>query len=379
MKILVVGPTFPFRGGIAHYTTLLSQTLSEHHDVTLLSFTRQYPQFLFPGKTDRDTSETPIRFGNTIHMIDSMNPLTWFRAVRLIQELNPDQIIVPWWASFWAPIFWTILRSVKRKTTSKIVFICHNAVDHESHPFAKAASRAVLTKADHLITHSKEVTRDLEVILGRGIGITTAFLPTFEQVGVKKYSREDARHDLKLSGDVLLFFGFVRDYKGLHVLLEALRIVLRKKQVTLLVVGEFWKGKKQYLGEIESLGISEHVQIIDRYVPNEEIGKYFSASDLVVQPYLSASGSAICQLAYGFDRPVIATRVGSLSEVIEDGVNGRLVTPGDRTGLAAAILESIEPEVKQRFSENAVKTKDKFSWEKMARIITGDPNGEKDR
>ena len=167
----------------------------------------------------------------------------------------------------------------------------------------------------------------------------------------------------------MLFFGFVRQYKGLDVLLDAMPIMLKEKNVILLIVGEFWGDKQSYLDKIDRNGTSANVRIVDKYVPNEEIGIYFAASDLVVQPYISASGSGICQIAYGFDRPVVATNVGSLSEVVRDGVNGRLVEPNNHRSLALAILESLEPVTLSRFTINANKTKEEFSWEKMAKII----------
>ena len=212
----------------------------------------------------------------------------------------------------------------------------------------------------------------LRSLLGNDAPVVTAFHPTYSGLSDVRYTREAARAMLGIDGDVLLFFGFVRQYKGLHVLLEAMPDVLASRKVTLLVVGEFWKDKREYLRHIDNLGISSHVVMIDEYVPNEEIGIYFAAADMVVQPYLSVSGSGISQIAYGFDRPVIATDVGSLAEVVEDGVNGRLVEPGDAGSLAGAILESLEPETRQRFMKNASETKKKFSWQKMADIVAGE-------
>ena len=179
---------------------------------------------------------------------------------------------------------------------------------------------------------------------------------------------------LGLTGDVLLFFGFVREYKGLGVLLDALPMIIREKAVTLLVVGEFWKSKKKYLEQIDRHGLRPHVRIIDEYIPNEKLGVFFCGADLVVQPYISASGSGICQIAFGFNRPVIATNVGSLTEVIENGVNGRTVDPEDTQGLALAVLESLEPATLGKLSRNAKDTKKKYSWELMAEIVTGKKN-----
>jgi len=370
LKIVLIGPTYPFRGGIAHYTTLLCQALRQNHNVRFISFKRQYPRILFPGKSDRDPSKKPLRIEEVDYIIDSMNPLTWMDAVRAIRKYKPDKVVIPWWISFWMPQFWFILTLVKRSLKSELVFICHNVVEHESNFLKKMATKVVLSKAHRLITHSKEETNRLKNLLGEHVNVITAFHPTYADLSDKRYAKEQAKVKIGLTGDVLLFFGFVREYKGLDVLLDAVPIVLKGKEVTLLIVGEFWESRQKYLSKINRLELSKKVVIVDEYVPNEEIGLYFAAADLVVQPYISVSGGGICQIAYGFDRPVIATNVGSFTEVVEDGVNGRLVEPGDVRGLAKAIIESLEPAILSRFSKNAIRTKEKFSWRRMAEIVT---------
>ncbi|MBW1744633.1 MAG: glycosyltransferase family 4 protein, partial [Deltaproteobacteria bacterium] len=204
-------------------------------------------------------------------------------------------------------------------------------------------------------THSKQETDKLHQLLGKNIKVTTAFHPTYADLASRSISKESAKEQLGLSGPVLLFFGFVREYKGLSTLLKALPDVTKQKDVTLLVVGEFWKDKRTYLDMIQDLGISRAVMIKDGYVANEEIGPYFAAADLVVQPYVSVSGSGVCQLAYGFGRPVIATDVGSLNEVVEDRINGRIVPPRDPKALAEAIVESLQPDILELYTVNAAR------------------------
>ena len=369
MRIALIGPTWPYRGGIAHYTTLLCRALRKSHQVKFISFKRQYPSLLFPGKTDRDPSSKPLKPDQVDYIIDSMNPFTWFRAAHEIKDYQPDKIILGWWVTFWMPTFWTIIKLVKRSLDAEIIIICHNVFEHESSSLKKKVTKAVLSQADLLITHSAQETDRLGELLGKEAKAITAFHPTYAELSNIRFTSSQAKEKLGITGDCLLFFGFVREYKGLAVLLEALGRLKEKKEFTLLVVGEFWKGKSKYLDQVERLGISSCVRIVDKYISNEEIGLYFAAADLVVQPYLSASGSGICQIAYGFDRPVIATRVGSLPEVVEDGVNGRLVEPGDAKALAEAIIESLEPDKLREFSQNAVKTKRKFSWQRLADIV----------
>jgi len=372
MRLVLIGPTHPFRGGIAHHTTLLCQALRVNHEVKFISFTRQYPRILFPGKSDRDPSKQPVKVDNVDYLIDSLNPITWSLAARTIQEYGPDKIVLPWWVAFWVPQFWSIITLVKHHLQSEVVFVCHNVVEHESSLMKRWASKTVLSKADRLITHSKEETRRLKDLLGGNPNVITAFHPTYAGLSKMEYTKEEAKEKLGLVGNVLLFFGFVREYKGLAVLLEAMPFILKDKDVTLLVVGEFWKDKQKYLDKIKKLGITSKVNIFDEYVPNEEVGLYFAAADLVVQPYFSATGSGVCQMAYGFDRPVVATKVGCLPEVVDNGMNGRLVEPGDVQGLAKAIVESLDSNHLLTLSQNAAKTKEMFSWVRFAEIVCGE-------
>ncbi len=370
MRIVTIGPTYPFRGGVSHYTTLLCGKLSEEHDVLLVSFRRQYPDFLFPGKSNYDPSVDPILAPNVEYLIDSLDPLSWLSAVKRINAFRPDMVLFQWWVTYWAPHFFVISERLRRsKIAPEIVFICHNVFEHENNLLKKMLTKAVFSRVDRFITHCHQETSRLKLLLGQKANVQTAFHPTYKDFCSLKVTKEAARMKLNLSGNVLLFFGFVRKYKGLDLLLEALSHVTKKKSVTLLVVGEFWEHKAPYLKAIEKLGLNGCVVIVDAYVPNELAGLYFAAADLVVQPYIRASGSGVAQMAYGYDRPVIATSVGSLSEVINDKVNGRIVLPEDAYGLAEAILDSLEPSNLKTLTKNSAKTKEKFSWERLVHII----------
>jgi len=362
MNICLIGPSYPFRGGISHHTTLLCRFLRVSHEVHFFSFKRQYPAWLFPGKTDIDPSRFPVQEEDTIRIIDSMNPVTWLQAAGKIIQSRPVLLIIPWWVSFWAAQFFTIAFLTRLFTETEILFLCHNVVEHESSIWKKLATKLTFSFADRFVTHSREETEKLHRLLGKNIRVTTAFHPTYADLSQSVVSKETAKEKLGLSGTVLLFFGFVREYKGLSILLKALPDVIEQKKVTLLVAGEFWSDKNTYLDLIKGLGIEDMVRIEDRYVPNEAISTYFAAADLVVQPYLSVSGSGVCQLAYGLGRPVIATDVGSLCEVIEDRSNGRIVPPGDSKALAEAIVESLQPENLKLYTANSAKTREKFSW-----------------
>jgi glycosyltransferase involved in cell wall biosynthesis len=370
MKISIIGPTYPFRGGISHYTTLLCRALRRNHQVQFLSYTRQYPSLLFPGTTDKDPSKQPLIIDDVEYTIDSVNPLTWLKTAKKINEFGPDLLLIPWWVVFWIPQYFLIIKLVKRKTKSKIVFICHNVVEHEANFLKVLGSKLVLAQADRIITHSKEETEKVKKLIGSNTPLETAFHPTYADLNISLKDKNQSRIDLGITSQyVLLFFGFVRHYKGLDYLLEAMPQILKHKDVTLLVVGEFWKGQDSHLKQIERLGIKDQVILVDKYVPNEEVGAYFSAADLIVQPYRSVTGSGICQLAYGLDRPVVASDCGCLSEIIKDGINGRLVQSGDIGGLAKAVIDSLNPVTLGRLNEGAAQTKKNFSWERLVSII----------
>ncbi len=373
MNIALIGPVFPFRGGISQYTTLLSRELAEKHRVLTLSFKRQYPGFLYPGQSNYDHGGIPFGFNGAEFIIDSMNPLSWERAARRLMAFHPDIVIFQWWVAFWAFQFYFIAKRLKQMRRSpEVVFICHNVVEHESNVLKKWSNKVVFSSADRFVTHCAEETNRLKALMGEGCPVQTAFHPTYDAYCVNVPGRDEARRRLGLSGDILLFFGFVRKYKGLDVLLKALSRVVARRPVYLMVVGEFWEDKEPYLEMIRQLHLERFVTIVDEYVSNETAGLYFSAADLVVQPYLRASGSGVAQLAYGFERPVIASDVGSLSEVIIDGENGRLVAPGDFPALAGAILASLEPAVLKGFEAASRETKKRFSWEGLIEKVLAD-------
>ena len=373
MRVALVGPTYPYRGGISDYNTLLCRALRRKHTVKFISFSRQYPNILFPGRSDREEGDTPLEPGDVSYMIDSLNPVTWHAAARAIARFEPDVLVVPWWVTFWAPHFTYLMGCARRQTGCDVTIVCHNAVEHEASAWKRWVSRVVLSFADRIVTHSRQETARTRALLGKSARIITGYHPTYAPLAGGRKNREQARQELGL-GDrsVLLFFGFVRPYKGLGVLLRAMPRVLRAREVHLVVAGEFWRDKTSYQELIRDLDIGGAVLLRDRYVPKEQLPTYFGAADLVVQPYLSASGSGVCQLAWGFGRPVVATRVGSLTDVVVDGVNGRLVSPGDEGELASAIVEALRPSNLSRLERGAEQARRQYGWDRMADIIVGE-------
>ena len=368
MRIALIGPTYPFRGGISHYTTLLFRHLKKRHDTLFITFSRQYLDILFPGKTDKDPSGEKIFEPGALPLLDSMNPFTWVDASLHVVRFRADLVVLPWWVSFWALQFWTIATLIKRRRNAKILYLCHNVVEHESNRFDKILTRMALSSGDFFIVHSKEERRRL-LAMFPGASVQISPHPTYEVFNYRPFDSKRIREKYGLRGNVILFFGFVRDYKGLRYLIEALPHVLAETDVTLMVVGEFWKDKVKYLRQIEEKGLESAVVIVDKYVPNEEIGNYFSAADLVVQPYISATGSGVIQTAFGFDKPVVATRVGSLPEMVDDGRTGFLVRPQDPDDLARAIVRFFRESKFDEFANHIREERQRFSWKRMVETI----------
>jgi glycosyltransferase involved in cell wall biosynthesis len=368
MKIILIGPTVPFRGGISHHTTLLYRHLKARHQVEFFAFARQYPIWLFPGKTDIDPSKVHIEEAGAQKIINPWNPFCWVVVVKKIMISRPQVLIIPWWVSFWAPCFWAISFLVKIFGNTRILFLCHNVIEHEANVIDKILTGIVLRNGDGFIVQSENDKENLLKIFPRGRVLKT-FHPTYDVFDMNHINDCDVRKRLRISGNVILFFGFVRPYKGLRYLILALPEVLAKVKVTLLVVGEFWKDKEEYLSLIQSLHLENRVMLVDEYIRNEDVKGVFSAADLVVQPYVSATGSGVIQTSFAFNKPVIATKVGSLPEIIVDGKTGYIVPPKSPKDLAEAIIRFFHERKGKIFSENIDKAKYKFSWDKIIDCI----------
>lgn len=369
MRISLIGPSYPYRGGISHYTTLLYRTLRKKHQVRFFSFLRQYPGRLFPGKTDIDNSKVRIEEEGVELTIDSLNPITWIKTSLLIKKSQPRLLILPWWNPFWTPHFLTICYILKFLSKAKILFICHNVLMHKAGFFDRLCLRSVLSKGDYFIVHSQKEREHLLDFLP-GFNVKAAFHPIYEIFRYRNPDKAKARKELGVSGKILLFFGFVREYKGLKCLLKAIPNILEEMEdITLLIVGEFWQDKSVYLDLITKLDIEDKVKIFDQYIPNEEVQTFFDAADLAVFPYVSVTGSGAVQTALGFDKPVITTNIGSLPEMVLDGKTGYIVNPGDINSLADAILKFFQENKKEEFIANIMRRKGQFSWDRLVEVI----------
>ncbi len=370
MRIGLLGPSYPFRGGIAHYTTLLCQALQPRHEVRFLTFRRQYPAWLYPGRSDRDVSATPLRVAEAEPVLDSLDPRTWLATGDRLADWVPDLTIVPWWTAYWALPDSVVLARLRRRGYRRTLFLCHNVMGHERGILHRLAGRLVLRQGQAFIAHSESEAAALRALVP-GTAVRCTPHPTYGALSRGTISRHDACYYLGLNGPVLLFFGFVRPYKGLSDLLAALPRVLARHPVTLLVVGEFWQPLAEYERQARALGVEGAVRFVDRYISNEEVPLYFAAANLVVLPYRSVTGSGVAQLALGCMRPVVATRTGSLADTIDEGRTGFLTPPGDPPALAEAILHFLDlPAAEQAaFEERILASQERFSWDELVACI----------
>ena len=367
MNIVIVGTAFPLRGGIAHYNALLYQELSKNHTVQLITFKRQYPSFLFPGKTQSETGGELLTVPSE-SLVDSINPLNWLSVGREIRRRKPDLIIFKYWLPFFGPCFGTIARVTKWGRDTKVLFICDNIIPHEKRPGDRVFTRYAFRGADYFIVQSDTVERDL-LRFWPDAKYRKAAHPVYNIFG-SPIEKQKARQLLGVTAKrVLLFFGYIRKYKGLHVLLDAMGMLKTSGNIHLFAVGECYDDEQIYRNQIAALKIGDMVTLHTDYVPNDRVGLYFSAADAVILPYLSATQSGIAQIAYNFDRPVIATRVGGLAEVVIDGETGLLVPRDDPRALANGIKRFYEEGDPAKFENNVQREKKKYTWEVMASTI----------
>jgi len=339
---------------------MLAREFAKDHHVDIINYRRLYPSLLFPGRTQYDESDSPLRVESE-RIIDSINPVSWRRAADRIAQLEPDLVVVKWWQPFFAPALHWITSSVKRRIKTSVVFLCHNVLPHESSVVDRMLVRHGLGGADaYLVQSSEDGDRLRDIMPGSVSGFNPH--PIYDWFDMGRYTRDQAREELGLSGRVLLFFGLIRPYKGVDVLLRAFAELGNDLDASLLIVGEFYEDRAPYDALIEELGIAGRVRVIGNYVPNEDVEKYFKACDLVVLPYRSATQSGIVQTAFTFDKPVVVTRVGGLPDVVIEGRTGYIVPPDDAPALATAIRRFFDENMGEPMAAGIREDVDRFSW-----------------
>ena len=368
MKSVIVSTAFPLRGGIAHYVSLLKAHLSTKHEVSVITFKRQYPKFLFPGKFQEEKGEATGERPSP-QVVDTINPVTWFKAGRMAASFKPDLLIFKYWMPFFAPCFGVIARVAKKRSGCKVLFICDNVLPHEKSPLDRALTSWLFKAGDYFIVQSKSVEKDLLSLLDAP---SYKFVPhpVYEIFG-KGVEKSAARRKLGIRDDekVAIFFGYVRKYKGLHILLDAVASIPAGLNFKLVVAGEFYDDERPYREQIARLGIEDRVKLFSDYIPNEDVALYFSASDVVVLPYVDATQSGIAQIAYNFEKPVITTNVGGLAEVVIDGRTGIVIPPNSPEKLSAAMARFFDEGLGESLAAGVAEQKKLYSWDNLVNAI----------
>ena len=377
MKFAIVGPTYPWRGGIAHYTTSLYLYLRERYPSFLVSFSRQYPKRFFPGRSQLDPSESPL-LARPDYKMDSLDPLSWIRTARRIRGYQTDIVLFQWWHPFFAPAYAGITRYLKRRSDSRAVFICHNVLPHESlalpggDQLGQLLTKTAFRKVDAFLVHAATLRSQIRRFnLSAPIG--NAFHPSYGLNSTAGFSGERPSIRRKPKLNRLLFFGNIRKYKGLEVLLKALPLVAQKIPIRLLVAGEFYLDARPFHRLADELGVQDLIVWQDRYIPNEEVADLFRKTDLVVLPYLAATQSGIVPLAYSFGVPVLTTDVGGLSEVVLNDQTGYVVAPGEPNLVARKILSYFRTGRKEPFQANIRRFRKNLSWRQVVDTILALP------
>lgn len=361
MKIAIIGSAHPLRGGgIATFNERMAYALQdEGHEVAIYSFSLQYPSFLFPGKSQ--FTDEPAPKGLKIHsIINSINPLNWLSVGRRIKKEKPDLVIVRYWLPFMGPCLGTILRIVRKNKHSRILCIADNVIPHEKRPGDIPFTKYFIKPVDAFITMSRDVLKDLKTFTDKPSLYTPH--PLYDNYG-DAVPMAEARKKLKLdpNGKYILFFGFIRKYKGLDILLEAMNDDrIKAAGIELIVAGEYYEDKAPYEQQMADYGL-KNLHLFTDFIPNEEVKYYFSAADLVTLPYRDATQSGITQVAYHFEKPMIVTNVGGIAEGVPDGKVGYIAAPNAQS-VADAILKFFTPGAIPDLHENIIQEKQKYSW-----------------
>ena len=366
-----MGPAYPYRGGLATIIESLARVFATRgNEVDIKTFSLQYPRLLFPGKSQYRTGDKPADLSIS-RVVSTINPFSWLRVGRMLRREAPDMVVLKYWTPLMAPCFGTICRLARLNGKTKVVVHLDNITPHEPHFYDKALNRYFLGSCDGFVYMSEAVNSDLRTYLPDAKA-TFSPHPLFDNYGTK-LPREQACHRLGLNPEVgyAMFFGYVRDYKGLDLLLDAWALLKSEGKTSgrkLLVVGEVYGDDTKYRTQIERLGLAEDVVFHDSFVPDEEVALWFSVADMVALPYKSATQSGVTQVAYAFDVPMVVTRVGGLAEMVKDDVAGVLAEV-DARSVADAIAKVYEGDNLARYREGVRSEKYRFSWSATADAI----------
>ena len=370
MRVVIIGPAYPLRGGLATYNERLARAFREAGDeVRIVTFSLQYPDFLFPGQTQFSTEPGP----DDLHIevsLNSVNPLSWLAVGHRLRRERPDMVIFRFWLPFMGPALGTVARLAVRNGHTRVVAITDNVIPHEKRPGDGPLTRYFLSACDGFVTMSRSVLSDLEQL---GFGRKPALYrphPLYDNFGPMKPKAEAlAALQLPATTGYLLFFGFIRAYKGLDIMLEALADKrLAELPIKLIIAGEFYEDAAPYEALIRRYQLENRIVRATDFIPNERVVDYFCAADLIVQPYKNATQSGVSQIAYHFERPMLVTDVGGLAELIPNGVVGYVVPPTP-AAIADAVVDFYAQHREKTFEAGVREQKKQFSWPVMVAAL----------
>lgn len=370
MRTIIVGPAFPLRGGIANLNESLCRAFLDNGiESEIVSFTLQYPEFLFPGKTQFDETGKHPEGIKITELINSINPFTWRKTAQYILSQKPDFVVLRFWLPFMAPALGTIAKKL-RKNGVKVIAITDNVIPHESKPGDKFLTKYFLKQCHAFVAMSNSVLEDIETFIEKP---NTKFIPhpIYDIFGTAVSKKEARTHlNIEQNEKVVLFFGFIRKYKGLDLLLDAFGTDgLKSQNIKLIVAGEFYENEEPYIARIKELGIEHSIILRKAFIPSDDVKYYFCAADIIAQPYKTATQSGVTQIGYHFNKPMLVTNVGGLGEIIPHNKVG-YVCNVDSESISKSLIDFFENNRIKEFTTNVIQEKKKFSWDNMVKGIT---------
>lgn len=366
-NIVILGPANPYRGGIATGNDILAEEFAKDHSVKIINFTVQYPNILFPGKTQFHEALSSIPNYNT-RELNSVNPLSWISIGKKLKKEKPDLIVMRYWMPFFAPALGTISKIARKNKHTKVIVIADNIIPHENRPGDKQLTNFLVKRVDGFIAMSKSVLKEFEIFNIQHKRFSPH--PMFRNYG-NKLSKEEAAKKLELSIDFnyILFFGLIRDYKGLDLLLKALKTdYFKENKIKLIIAGEYYSKKEVYQQMIKDLGLEDLIINFDYFIPDEKVNAFFSVADIIASPYKSATQSGVAQIAYHFELPMLVTNVGGLPELVPNNKVGYVVEPNSNE-IQSKLIQFYKDGKKQEFQKNIGQEKLRFTWDKMVDSI----------
>lgn len=365
MKIAILSPFYPYRGGLAQLNARLFSELAKRNEVKAFTFTTLYPTFLFPGKTQFVTTDDTATVIDSERILSSINPISYIRTARRINQYDPDVLIIPYWMSFLAPAFGTVCMFLKKRI--KVVSLVHNAISHERTLIEKPLAKFFFNKCDAFIVMSDPVKNDL-IALRKDAQILLQPHPIYDHYG-DRIDRTTACNNLGIRTDKknLLFFGLIRDYKGLDILIDSMQYL--DKSYQLIIAGESYGSFEKYQALIDASPLKDNIVVMEQYIPDSMVPDLFSAADVLVLPYRSATQSGVVALAYQMELPMIATNVGALGSTLIDAGTGLVVSNITAEAISSGIKDFFETNLQSEYKENIKKEKKRLSWNSFATSV----------